>query len=159
MRPRAVVLTTLTRASIGAEKYTDHGNGCKSMDGLDTGFFFDLWEKTVPAQTLWEEITVHDEPAAVSTISLFEISRHALAGRLGRPFTDTIIQRSGAAFQQAPVDPVDVVRRAARMTHGMGLPMADAMIAASLESVGCDRLVTTDSDFEQYEGEMDVILL
>jgi hypothetical protein len=28
--------------------------------------------------------------------------------------------------------------------------MADAMIAASLEQVGCERLHTSDSDFEDY---------
>ena len=47
----------------------------------------------------------------------------------------------------------------ARIAHGMGLPMADALIAASLEHIGCDRLVTADTDVEAYEGAMDVAFL
>jgi predicted nucleic acid-binding protein len=41
----------------------------------------------------------------------------------------------------------------------MGLPMADALIAASLGAVGCDRLVTADSDFEAYEGDLTIVFL
>jgi len=33
------------------------------------------------------------------------------------------------------------------------------MIAASLEQVGCERLHTSDSDFEDYAGPMEVIFL
>jgi predicted nucleic acid-binding protein len=41
----------------------------------------------------------------------------------------------------------------------MGLPMADALIAASLEHAGCDRMHTSDSDFEAYEGPMEIMFL
>jgi predicted nucleic acid-binding protein len=41
----------------------------------------------------------------------------------------------------------------------MGLPMADALIAASLEHIGCDRLVTADTDVEAYEGDLAVVFL
>ena len=41
----------------------------------------------------------------------------------------------------------------------MGLPMADALIAASLEHVGCDTLYTRDSDFAAYEGPMEIAFL
>lgn len=47
----------------------------------------------------------------------------------------------------------------ARIAHGMGLPMADAWIAASLEHIGCDRLVTADTDVEAYEGDLTVVFL
>lgn len=41
----------------------------------------------------------------------------------------------------------------------MGLPMADAWSAASLEHIGCDRLVTADTDVEAYEGDLTVVFL
>ena len=129
------------------------------MDGLDTGFFFDLWASTDRSQSLWRAITQHDEPAAVSSVSLFELTRHGLVGRLDPSFTETILEQADVAYEQACVDPTDVLSRAARITHGTGLPMADALIAASLEHVGADTLYTSDSDFAAYEGPMEVVFL
>jgi len=129
------------------------------MDGLDTEFFFDLWTGTDASQTMWRSLTQYDQSAAVSSVTLFEITRHGLNGHVGPAFAETIVQRSGIAYEQAPVDPTDVLNRGARIAHGMGLPRADALIAASLEAVGCDRLVTADTDFEAYAGEMEVVFL
>jgi len=129
------------------------------MDGLDTGFFFDLWASTEQSQSLWRAITEHDEPAAVSSVTLFEITRHGLVGRLAPSFTETVVGQANVAYEQAPIDPTEVLNRGARITHGMGLPMADALIAASLEHVGADTLYTSDSDFEAYEGAMDIVFL
>ncbi len=129
------------------------------MDGLDTGFFFDLRSGTGEVPTLWASILERDVSVAVSSVTLFELSRHGLVGRIDQEFAETVVRSAGVAFEQAPVDPVDVLQRAARITHGMGLPMADAMIAASLEHVGCDRLHTGDRDFEDYDGPMQILFL
>jgi hypothetical protein len=96
------------------------------MDGLDTGFFFDLWASSDRAQALWRAITEPDEPAAVSSVTLFELTRHGLVGRLAPSFAETIVGQAHVAYDQAPVDPAEVLNRGARITHGMGLPMADA---------------------------------
>jgi hypothetical protein len=37
--------------------------------------------------------------------------------------------------------------------------MAGALIAASLEHIGCDWLVTADTDVEAYEGDLTVVFL
>jgi len=129
------------------------------MEGLDTGYFFDLRAGTPETQALWRTVTERDDPTAVSSITLYELSRHGLVGRLDSEFTTAIVAEAGIAFTQAGVDSVDVLSRAARITHGMGLPMADALIAASLEHAGCDRVHTSDSDFEAYEGPMEVAFL
>jgi predicted nucleic acid-binding protein len=97
--------------------------------------------------------------AAVSTVTVFEVLRHGYVGCLDRTFAEDIARSVGAAFRRAGTDEHDVLRRAARIAHGMGLSMADAMIAASLEQVGCERLHTSDSDFEDYAGPMEVIFL
>lgn len=129
------------------------------MQGLDTGFFFDLRAGSSETQTLWRTVTKRDDPAAVSSITLFELTRHGLVGRLDSEFTGAVVDGAGVAFTQAGVDSVDVLSRAARIAHGTGLPMADALIAASLEHAGCDHVHTSDSDFEAYEGPMEVMFL
>lgn len=93
-------------------------------------------------------------------MTLFELTRHGLVGRLDHEYTGAVVERAGrGAFEQAAVDPVTVLSRAARIAHEMGLPVADALISASLENVGCDRMHTSDSDFEDYEGPMEVVFL
>lgn len=82
-----------------------------------------------------------------------------LVGRLDHEYAAAVIERAGVAFRQAGVDPVGVLSRGARITHGIGLPMADALIAASLEHQDCARVHTSDSDFEEYEGPMEVVFL
>jgi len=129
------------------------------MEGFDTGFFFDLRTGETDVQDLWRSVMERDVPAAVSSVTLFELTRHGLLGRLDPEFTTAVVERAGVAFEQASVDPPDVLVRAARITHGMGLPMADALIAAFLEHGGCDRVHTSDSDFEDYEGPMGVMFL
>ena len=129
------------------------------MEGFDTGFFFDLRTGETNVQDLWRSVMERDVPAAVSSVTLFELTRHGLLRRLDPEFTTAVVERAGVAFEQASVNPLDVLVRAVRITHGMGLPMADALIASSLEHGGCDRVHTSDSDFEDYEGPMDVVFL
>jgi predicted nucleic acid-binding protein len=92
------------------------------MDGLDTGFFFDLWASTDRAQALWRAITEHDEPAAVSSVTLFELTRHGLVGRLAPSFTETIVGQAHVAYDQAPVDPTEVLNRGPASRTAWGCP-------------------------------------
>jgi hypothetical protein len=65
-----------------------------------------------------------------------------------------------AAFRWAGTDPYDVLRRAAGISHGMGLHMANALIAAACETSGAEMFYTRNvQDFEKYEGPMDVVFL
>jgi predicted nucleic acid-binding protein len=104
-------------------------------------------------------VTEEGRDGAVSSITVYELLRHGYQGRLDRTFAEEAAQSVGIAFDRAGTDEHAVLRRAARITHGMGLPMADALIAASLEHVGCDTLYTGDSDFEAYDGEMEIVFL
>lgn len=132
---------------------------CTHMDGFDTGFFFELRAGEPEVRDRWRSVTERDAPAAVSSVTLFELERHGHARRLDPEFTDAVVERTGVAFEQAGIDPVGVLSRAARIAHGMGLPMADALVVASLEHVDCDRVHTSDSDFADYKGPMDVVFL
>lgn len=92
------------------------------MEGFDTGFFFDLRTGETDVQDLWRSVMERDVPAAVSSVTLFELTRHGLLRRLDPEFTTAVVERAGVAFEQADIDPPDVLVRAARITHGMGLP-------------------------------------
>ncbi len=51
------------------------------MEGLDTGFFFDLRAGRSGAEELWRTVTERDDPAAVSTITLYELSPNTFGAR------------------------------------------------------------------------------
>ena len=129
------------------------------MEGFDTSFFFAFKEGHERAIEFYRAVTEQGREAAASTVTVFELLRHGYTGRLDRDFAEEAAADVGVAFQRAGTDEQEVLRRAARITHGMGLPMADALIAASLEHVGCDRLYTRDRDFEDYEGPMQITFL
>ena len=92
-------------------------------------------------------------------ITIYELLKHGLKGSLPQRIVDVVVANSAAAFVVAGIDTVGVLDRAARISHDMGMAMAHALIAASLEAVGCDQLYTTDSDFEAYDGPMQVMYL
>jgi predicted nucleic acid-binding protein len=128
--------------------------------GLDTGFFFLLSDADSAATHLLERITETDEDAAVSSIAIYEVVRHGMRGALPSNVVDLLIDNVADAFTLAGVDDLAVLRRAAGIRHGMGIHMADALIAASLERVGCTVFYTTNgADFERYNGPMTVRLL
>ena len=129
------------------------------MIGLDTGFFFQLESKDNQAAEVFERIHAGQEIGAVSSVTIYELLKHGLKGSLPQHIVDLVVENAPEAFVTAEINELDVLRRAARVAHGMGLSMADAMIAASLENVGCDKLYTSDSDFAGYNGPMQVIFL
>lgn len=126
------------------------------MIGLDSGFFFRCATGRERAQQLFARIQGGETKAAVSSVTLFEILRHGYRGALPRTLAETVVDLAEEAFVLAGVDDQDVLRRAAAIAYGDGLAMADAMIAASLERVGCTHLHTTDHDFDNYEGPMHI---
>lgn len=127
------------------------------MDGFDTSFFFAFKGGHAERVGLFREVMEQRREAAVSTVTIFELLRHGHVGRLEPDFAEGILAETGAAFMRAGIDTDNVLRRAAGIAHGMGLAMADALVAASLEIAGCKRIHTADSDFSAYEGSMDVV--
>lgn len=131
------------------------------MIGLDTGFFVRLLGGHSGAVEVWT-LVAEGAPAAVSCVSLYELERLALRGVLDRSATDvlhaelpvlcTLVWLDGA-------EGADRLRRAARLAHGNGLAMADALILTSLLDAGARTVYTTDTDMARYDGDGEVILL
>lgn len=127
------------------------------MIGFDTGPFFLLESERSEGIELFERVTGAGEEAAVSSITIFELIRHGYRGALPRDWMESAVELTRVSFLVAGTDDLAVLRRGAAITHGMGIHMADALIAASLEEVGCQVFYTTnEKDFRRYEGPMAV---
>jgi predicted nucleic acid-binding protein len=53
----------------------------------------------------------------------------------------------------------DLLSRAARIGHGSGISMADALILASLLAVDVDKVYSTDTDLGRFRGGPPVVIL
>ncbi|MCS3672755.1 putative nucleic acid-binding protein [Salinibacter ruber] len=128
------------------------------MIGLDTGYFFRLAEKTEQSIELLHTAMEEERDVVVCTIAIYELLRHRMRGSLDAAVVDLVLDNR-AAFRWV-ADTYDVLRRAAGISHGMGLHMADALIAAACETRGTETFYTRNvSDFEKYEGPMEVVSL
>ena len=127
------------------------------MTGLDTGFFFRLVAGIDDVVSLFERIIRNEEDAAVSTVTLYELMRHGLRGSFPRATAEQLVADAAEAFRVAGTDDMAVLWRAASLSNGTGLSMADSLIAASLEHAGCSSIYTTDGDFDRYDGPMGVM--
>lgn len=129
------------------------------MIGLDTGYFFRLAEQTDQAIRLLDTAVEEEREVVVCTITIYELLRHRMRGSLDPTIVDIVLDNR-AAFRWVGTDPYDVLRRAAGISHGMGLHMADALIAAACEMGGAETFYTRNvQDFEKYEGPMEVVFL
>ncbi|ABC45026.1 putative nucleic acid-binding protein [Salinibacter ruber] len=129
------------------------------MIGLDTGYFFRLAEKTGQSIELLHTATEEERDVVVCTIAIYELLRHRMRGSLDAAVVDLVLGNR-AAFRWVGTETYEVLRRAAGISHGMGLHMADALIAAACETRGTETFYTRNvSDFEKYEGPMEVVSL
>jgi predicted nucleic acid-binding protein len=127
------------------------------MIGLDTGYFFRLAEKTEQSIELLHTAMEEEREVVVCTIAIYELLRHRMRGSLDAAVVDLVLDNR-AAFRWVGTDTYDVLRRAAGISHGMGLHMA--LIAAACETRGTETFYTRNvSDFEKYEGAMEVVFL
>ena len=129
------------------------------MIGLDTGFFFRLLAGTSHAVEAWAPIVSGERSAAVSCITLYELEKAALRGALRRNQVDVLLDEIPILCHLAWLADASHVHRAARLAHGNGLGMADALILTSLRDANAETVYTTDSDFERYDGPMTIVVL
>ena len=103
-------------------------------DGPNAGFFAPPLQK--PAELL------------VPTVSIYEVFKRILQQK-----EETQALRAVAAMHQVSVLPLDEAQalRAARLSLGLRLPMADSIMLASARATG-SVLWTQDSHFKEIEG-------
>jgi predicted nucleic acid-binding protein len=119
------------------------------MIGLDTGFFVELMNGNEEAVSLWKSCLNDEVDLAVSSLTLFEIERLGLKGKLKD--TGAILDAIDSVTLVVWPDR-EVLSLAARISHGLGIPAMDSLILASLVSSNCAEICTTDSHLEMYQS-------
>jgi predicted nucleic acid-binding protein len=119
------------------------------MIGLDTGFFIELMNGNDEAVRVWKSGLIDGEEFLVSALTLYEIERLGLKGKL-KDWKIILEAIFGAAIVVWLTR--DTLSLAARFSHGLGIPSVDSLILASLVSQDVAEIFTTDSHFEAYES-------
>ena len=95
--------------------------------GLDTGFFFELLFKTKIAIDVWNKIINSQAIGIISSIVLFELKRLSYKKDFLRTNWDNLINPIEYCCDIIPIDKT-ISLEAAAISHGTGLPTADALI-------------------------------
>ncbi|RTH34793.1 VapC toxin family PIN domain ribonuclease [Thermus scotoductus] len=99
------------------------------MTALDTGFFLRLLEGHEGAKAKWQAL-VEGEEGLVSGLSLVELLRLGLKGALARQDAELLLKAIPAVCRVVWPD-WGIGERAARLSHGLHLPLVDALILAT----------------------------
>ena len=120
------------------------------MIGLDTGFFLELVNGNEQAVTLWQSCLDDNVELVVSCLTLFEVERLGLKGKLRA--SDTILDAIRGVTLVVWLNR-EILSRAAGLSHGLGISAVDSLILASLTSREVSEIYTTDSDLEKYQSK------
>lgn len=129
------------------------------VSGLDTGVFERILSGDERAVRIVQRLTEQERSAFVSCISLYELTKLRHRGVVDHEKADVLLDRIPDAFEVIWLDRASLLRRAAGVSHGNDIPMADALILVSCLWKGCEVLYTTDTDFTRYAGsDIEVVL-
>lgn len=127
--------------------------------GLDTGFFFRLFDDAGRARSVWTAIVDGKAVGVVSTVSAYELQRNALKGALVREDVEAFLDELPLLCTVHDTLSTETAQRAAHLGWGNGLPMADALILQAFLDERVTHILTTDADFTAYEGKPTVEVL
>ena len=111
--------------------------------GADTGFFYCLKDGDQTAQEVLQDCDI-----VVSILTVFELRRAALKGNKPAWYQAQKFLEKFAAIMDVNKE---VAEKAAKISHGTGMPAIDSLILTSLLTAGCKHIYTTDSHFETYK--------
>lgn len=119
------------------------------MIGLDTGFFIELMSGNEEAVNLWKSCLDDEVELAVSSLTLFEIERLGLNGKLKD--SEAILEALDSVTLVVWLER-DMLSLAARFSHGLEIPAMGSLILACLVSNDCTEIYTTDAHLEAYQS-------
>ena len=123
------------------------------MTGLDTGFFVELLRGNRSAVRIWKTLMGGEGMASCSVLSVFELRRLALMGKIGGEAVESVVRAIPALVRVMWLDDVHLMDQAARLSQEYGIPAVDSLILAGLLRAGCSRIYTTDGDLASYRGK------
>jgi predicted nucleic acid-binding protein len=118
--------------------------------GLDTGVFVLHAEGDAAAARLWDEAVEGTRRAVVSVVTLAEIHRLGLKGKVAPAYARQALESIPLVCEVVWLDTIALAERSADLSYGLGIPLADAIILASVMSRGCSEIYTVDPDFAAY---------
>jgi predicted nucleic acid-binding protein len=121
--------------------------------GLDTGVFVLLAGGQDDARGLWEQALSGKRDAVVSALTLFELDRLGLRGAIPPGYAETALESIPRVCEVIWLDRPQVLRSGARLSHGLGLSLADSLILASLVEGQCKQIFTTDGELLRYKDK------
>ncbi len=126
----------------------------KVIIGCDTGFFKHFLEGTPRSLDVWHQARSGESRLVISCISLFELRRLGFKGAIPSEKATTLVSNLPTVCTVIWLgqDNQRLIDRAARMAHGNGLAMADALILTSLIHAGAEEVYTTDEDMMRYKS-------
>ena len=127
------------------------------MTGFDTGFFVRLLEDDAAAVRAWES-AVENGDGMVSCLTLFELRRLGHRGVIDSNSVDVVIAGLPSVCKIVWLDSEEILSRAARISHGTGIPAMDSLILAGFEHCHADLVYSTDRHWERYNSEMTIII-
>ena len=118
--------------------------------GFDTGFFVLLAKGDKKSVELLSSLKTPARTGVISALTIFELKRLILMGKVDKKVTETYISQIPEVFRIVWVEDIAVLEKAAALSVGVGLSSLDALILASLLEEGVEKIYTTDRDFEAY---------
>ena len=129
-----------------------------SLTALDTGFFVRLLQGDGRTVDRWRALVEGEGEGVVSGLSLVELLRLSLKGAIGREDAGLLLDAIPAVCRVVWPD-WTVGERSARLSHGLALPLVDALVLATALEAGAEELWTTDAHLTAYEGRTRVVRL
>ena len=127
--------------------------------GFDTGFFRRFREGVPRAVDAWTAVQKGSAEGVVSCVTLYELEKLGLRGVIPQADADGIIRFLPYMCRVVWLDSLAPLSRGARLAHGLGMSMADSLILSALLDAGASTIYSTDSDFDRYEGPVEIVRL
>ncbi len=122
--------------------------------GLDTGFFKHFLEGDPTALDVWQQVRLGESHLVISCLTLFELQRLGFRGAIALDKVTTLLTYLPNACEIVWLSKENgqLLEMGARLAHGNGLAMADALILSSLLYASAEVVYTTDEDMFRYQA-------
>jgi len=125
--------------------------------GLDTGFLLKFYYQNSEVLKYWENFLSGKWEGVVNLLSFFEFAKTLI--KRGESFdrAKEFWEWCKKAFYLTGVTE-EVCEKASRISITFDLPAIDALIYVSFLLEGCEKIITTNTDFQKVKG-IDVIVI
>ncbi len=122
-----------------------------TLIGLDTGFFVELLKGNDEAVTIWKNlIEGTEERALVSSVTLFELERLALKGKITKEHHEILSTAIEGICTIGWINARAMLSRGAQLSQSLGIPSLDALILSWFVISDAKVIYTTDQHLEHY---------